>query len=90
MGTDDETLIRIVVARRSVCYLLEYVPTRSDFSVNSIITLLLYFSVLIAYSEIDMVEIKAAFFDKFNKSLAKMIKASAFYIPDCIFITNMN
>lgn len=39
-GTDDETLIRIVVAR----------------------------------SEIDMVEIKERFFDKYNKSLAKMIK----------------
>lgn len=39
-GTDDETLIRIIVAR----------------------------------SEIDMVEIKQAFFDKFNKSLSKMIK----------------
>lgn len=40
MGTDDEALIRIVVAR----------------------------------SEIDMVEIKEKFFDKYNKSLAKMIK----------------
>jgi len=39
-GTDDETLVRIIVAR----------------------------------SEIDMVEIKEAFFDKFNKSLAKMIE----------------
>jgi annexin A7/11 len=40
MGTDDEALIRIVVAR----------------------------------SEIDMVEIKRAYFDKYNKSLKKMIQ----------------
>ena len=32
--------------------------------------------VVVARSEIDMVEIKAAFFDKFNKSLGKMIKVS--------------
>eukprot|EP01147_Barroeca_monosierra_P000594 gene594-3908_t len=40
MGTDDDSLIRIVVSR----------------------------------SEVDMVEIKEAFFDKYHKSLAKMIK----------------
>jgi hypothetical protein len=42
MGTDEEALMRIIIAR----------------------------------SEIDMVEIKQAFFDKFQKSLAKMIKVS--------------